>query len=139
MFTVDKLMDGFDEFMNAFSDEFESMNNHSQMKCDVYEKDGNYLMEVDLPGFDRNDISLTLNDGYLVIKAQRHDDHETKDDKGTLIRSERYYGELSRSFYVGDGVKEDDIKAKFENGVLKCIVPKVEKQQIVENQTICIE
>ena len=139
MFTVDKLMDGFDEFMNAFSDEFESMNNHSMMKCDVYEKDGYYLMEMDLPGYKKEDISLTLNDGYLTIKASNNQVDETKDDKGTLIRCERYCGSMSRSFYVGSGISEADIKAKYANGILCCIVPKVDSQKITSNQSIAIE
>lgn len=109
------------------------------MKTDVHEKDDCYEMDIDLPGFKKEDISLSLDDGYLSIAATKALDEEDTNAKGKLIRKERYSGSMQRSFYVGNYFTEDDVKAKFEHGVLKLSVPKKEAVQIPEKKTILIE
>ena len=89
------------------------------MKTDVQESDDSYLMEMDLPGFSKDDVKVSLKDGYLTIRAEKGLDEEQKDEKSSkYIRRERYAGACSRSFYVGEGVTEEDIKAEFKHGIL---------------------
>ena len=109
------------------------------MKTDIRDKDGNYELDIDLPGFKKEDISLTLDNGYLIVGAARTVNEEEKDDKGTLLRQERYSGAMQRSFYVGDGIDENDVKAKFEDGVLSLSFPKEKEPEIPEKKTIMIE
>ena len=109
------------------------------MKTDVHEKDDQYEVDIDLPGFKKDEISLDLENGYLTVNAAKALDKEEKDDKGKLIRQERYSGSMTRSFYVGENVTEEDIKAKFEDGVLKLNVPKKDAPKLPEKKTICIE
>ena len=108
------------------------------MKTDVHEDDGGYEVDIDLPGFKKDEIKLTLEDGYLSVSAAKGVDKEKKDRKGRLIRQERYSGAMQRSFYVGDELKEEDVKAKFEDGVLKLEVPKKEPEKLPQNHTIAI-
>ncbi len=96
------------------------------MRTDVNETDENYELEVDLPGFKKDEINVKLEDGYMTISASKGLDKEKKDKHGKIIRQERYAGAMSRSFYVGEGVKTEDVKAKFEDGVLKLDIPKKE-------------
>ena len=104
-----------DLFDTVFDDMFTSpifnARNDMVMKTDITEKDGNYMLDMELPGCRKEDIHLELNDGYLNVSASRNTNKEEKDDKGNLIRQERYSGSFSRSFYVGENVKEEDIKA----------------------------
>ena len=110
------------------------------MKTDVKEKDGNYEVAIDLPGFKKEDVTGEVKDGYLIIKASTKNSKDEKDAKGKYIRKERYEGSCNRSFYVGDAITQDDIKAKFEDGVLKISVPKKEaKPQVEEKKFIAIE
>ena len=105
------------------------------MKTDIKEKKDGYELEIDLPGFKKDEITAELKDGYLTVSAAKGLDEEEDDKKtGRYIRRERYAGSMSRSFYVGDAVTEEDIKAKFENGTLKMLVPKKEEQKAVENK-----
>ena len=108
------------------------------MKTDVHEDEGGYEVDIDLPGFKKDEIKLTLEDGYLSVSASKGVDKEKKDRKGRLIRQERYSGAMQRSFYVGDELKEEDVKAKFEDGVLKLEVPKKEPEKLPQNHTIAI-
>lgn len=108
------------------------------MRTDVTEHEDRFELAVDLPGFNKDDINLTLENGYLSISATREDSNEEKDDEGKLIRRERFCGTMQRSFYVGDVLTEEDISAKFENGVLDLTVPKKEKR-LPEKKTILIE
>lgn len=108
------------------------------MRTDVHENEDGYEVDIDLPGFKKDEITLSLEDGYLSVSAAKGLDKEKKDRKGKLIRQERYAGSMQRSFYVGEGIKEDDVKAKFENGVLKLNLPKAEQQKLPENHTIAI-
>ncbi|MGN0306862.1 MAG: Hsp20/alpha crystallin family protein, partial [Lachnospiraceae bacterium] len=94
---------------------------------------------IELPGFNKEDISAELKDGYLTIKAQTDESNDQKDKEGRYIRRERYYGSCSRSFYVGDRITQEDIKAKFENGILKLHVPKKEREAVEEKSYIAIE
>ena len=109
------------------------------MKTDVKEHDDKFEVAIDLPGFKKDEIQLELQNGYLSISASKGVDKEEKDKKGKLIRQERYSGAMQRSFYVGKGITEEDIKAKFEDGVLKLDVPKKEAPKVPEKKTIMIE
>ena len=102
------------------------------MKTDIHDKDGNYMIEMELPGYAKEDIKADLKDGYLTISATHNETKEEKDAKGNCIRKERYTGSCNRSFYVGDQVTQDDIKAAFKDGVLSLQVPK--EIQKVEDQ-----
>ena len=108
------------------------------MKTDVHEHEDQYEVDIDLPGFKKDEIHLGLENGYLTVGASKGVDKEEKSKKGKLIRQERYAGSMQRSFYVGDGLTEEDIKAKFEDGVLKLIVPK-KAPALPEKKTIMIE
>ena len=109
------------------------------MKTDVHEHDDHYEMDIDLPGFKKEEIQLQLENGYLTVQAAKGLESEEKDQKkGRIIRQERYSGTMQRSFYVGDQVTEEDIKAKFEHGVLSLNIPKKEAQ-IPAKKTIMIE
>lgn len=110
------------------------------MKTDVREKDGSYELTVELPGFKKEDLSISLENGYLKIQASANQDKEEKDSNGRLIRRERYSGSMARSFYIGEQVKEEDVHARFEDGVLKLTVPDMQqKKAIAERKTIDIE
>ncbi|MBQ4427118.1 MAG: Hsp20/alpha crystallin family protein [Oscillospiraceae bacterium] len=108
------------------------------MKTDVHEHEDGYEVDIDLPGFKKDEINLTLENGYLTVSASKGlDKDETR--KGKLIRQERYAGAMSRSFYVGDALTEEDVKAKFEDGVLKLDVPKKDAKKLPEKKIIMIE
>ena len=139
----------FDEF---FNDPFE-MNmmlprgrdplygKHSKnlMKTDVRETEGSYELDIDLPGFKKEDVNVELKNGYLTIAASKSLDKDEKDQKGRYIRQERYAGAMSRSFYVGEDVQPSEISAKFENGILQLSVPKAEQKRLPKTTTIAIE
>jgi HSP20 family molecular chaperone IbpA len=109
------------------------------MKTDVRENEGNYELDIDLPGFKKDEISLTLDNGYLIVGAAKTVNEDEKDSKGKTLRQERYSGAMQRSFYVGDGIDENDVKAKFEDGVLSLCFPKEKEPEIPEKKTIMIE
>ena len=110
------------------------------MKTDVKETDNSYEVDIDLPGFKKDEIEAKLENGYLTISASKGLDKEEKNEKdGTYIRKERYSGAMSRSFYVGDELKQEDIKAKYEDGILKLSVPKSEPKKVESHKTIAIE
>ena len=112
----------------------------SIMKTDIKENEAGYDLAVELPGYKKEDLKLELKDGYLTINAEINHDNDEKDDKGNYIRRERYYGKSSRSFYVGEAVTEEDIKAKYEDGILNINVPKKEVKPVVdEARYIAIE
>src|SRR5699024_832295 len=130
--------DLFDDWMMDFS--FRGSRSTSMMKTDVKETDNSYELDMDMPGFDKGDIKAELKNGYLTISASSHKNNDEKDNDGRYIRRERYSGSCSRSFYVGGDVKQEDIKAKFENGIMKVTVPKKEEKPAVEeNKYISIE
>lgn len=108
------------------------------MKTDIRSKDGNYVLDIDLPGYKKEDISVSLYNGNLTITAAHNDSQEEKDAKGNIIRQERYSGSCSRTFYVGEGVKDSDIKASYENGILTLEVPSEQKKEQEEKKFIDI-
>ena len=108
------------------------------MKTDVRETDDTYELDVDLPGFKKDEISLDLRDGYVTISAEKGLDKDEENKKGRILRQERYAGSCSRSFYVGD-VKPEDIKAKYESGVLTVLVPKEDVHKSPVGTAIAIE
>ena len=136
----------FDEMMDSFNDEFFGKRNplygknaSRVMKTDIKEADGRYVIDIDLPGFKKDEIQAQISDGYLTISASKGLDKDQKDDKGRYIRRERYCGECSRSFYIGDGITEKDVSAKFEDGILKLSIPKKETKALPKPNQITIE
>ena len=109
------------------------------MKTDIKEKDGMYLLDIDLPGFEKENINAELNDGYLTISATRNTSEDKSDEESGYVYRERSCGSCSRSFYVGNSVKEEDIKAAYNNGTLSLTFPKEAPQQIEEKKYIAIE
>lgn len=111
-----------------FGDDFFKPEKSNLMKTDIKETEDSYILDIDLPGYKKEDIQVELNEGYLSIHA--HTSNEVKDEKkGKFVRRERFMGECSRSFYVGDDIKEDEIKANFKNGILNLEVPKVNPEE----------
>ncbi len=132
--------DFFEDFANSSYYRPNRIGSVPAMKADVQDLGDNYQIDLDLPGFRKEDLNAELKDGYLTIKATRQNSEEEKDEKSRYIRQERYSGHYQRSFYVGDDVAQEDIHAAFENGVLKLTVPKKDaKPQINESRTILIE
>ena len=144
----------FDDWMDfPFEKDFEkeffpSKNNplygkhaKNMMKTDVKELDDHFEVDIDLPGFKKDEVSAQLKDGYLTISASKGLDKDEKDKKtGKYIRQERYAGSMSRSFYVGEDISQDEIKAKYENGILQLTIPKKEEKPAVEEKSyIAIE
>ena len=109
------------------------------MKTDVKETDSSYEVDIDLPGFKKDEINAKLENGYLTISAAKGLDKDEKDKKGKYIRKERYAGAMSRSFYVGDAVTQEDIKAKYEDGILKLAIPKKDAKAVENKSYIAIE
>ena len=134
--------DDFDLFDDVFDNGFDvpMFNQEPVLKTDVVEKDGKHIMKTDLPGFAKNDVKVTLENGTLSIHASRHENKDEKDKKGKVMRRERRYGSYSRSFYVGNQVKDSDVKANYNNGVLTIELPaKEDKKEIPEKKYIAIE
>ena len=138
----------FDEFFEDFPmpREFRNIdrrlygkNAAREMKTDVHEHEDHYEVDIDLPGFKKDEITLSLENGYLTVNAAKGLDEEEKDKKGKLIRQERYAGSMQRTFYVGDGLTETDVSARFENGVLSLSLPKAEARKLPEKKVIMIE
>ena len=128
-------------FDNLFDDFFttDSQGTSSVMKTDIVEKDGNYELSIEMPGVKKEDIQMELKDGYLNVTASHNTNKEDKDKEGRIIRQERVSGSYSRSFYVGEGIHQEDVKASFDNGELKIVVPKEAPKQVEENKFIPIE
>ena len=127
-----------DMFDDMFTSPFFANRSDMDMKTDITEKDGSYMLDMELPGCKKEDIHLELNDGYLNVSASHNTSKDEKDDKGNVIRQERYSGTFSRSFYVGENVREEDIKASYDNGELKITFPKAQ-EKLPEKKTIMIE
>lgn len=129
--------DLFDEF---FDRPHAAHPHHELMKTDIKETDKDYEIEIDMPGVSKEGLKAELDNGYLTVSAETKNSKDVKDDNGRYIRRERYSGSFSRSFYVGEVVKEEDIKAKFENGTLKLTVPKkTAEPEIEQKKYIAIE
>ncbi len=136
----------FDEFFGDLDREMRradrrlyGKNAAREMKTDVHEHDDRFEVDIDLPGFKKDEITLELENGYLTVTAAKGLDKDENDKKGKLIRQERYAGTLQRSFYVGDTLTEADIAAKLEHGVLSLSIPKAEAKKLPEKKTIMIE
>lgn len=138
----------FDDFMDFPTvrqskddwNHFLTGNMNSYMKTDIKETSDHYELDIDMPGYDKDDVSAEIKDGYLTISANKTEDKDEKDDDGKYLRRERYVGSMSRSFYVGDDMTENDIKAAFKNGTLSVCVPKKEeKKEVPEKHVIAIE
>ena len=130
-------MRDFDLFDDMFRDPFFKGENKI-MKTDIKENENDYNIDIDLPGFDKEDIKIDIENGYLNVSAKKESNNCEKED-GRYVRRERYLGECSRSFYVGDSLTEEDIKATFKNGTLSLVVPKDDKKKIEEKKYIQIE
>ena len=138
----------FDEFfdddfpmipMRSIRNPLYGKNAKNLMKTDVRETDNTYELDIDLPGFKKDEVQLDLKDGYLTISAAKGLDKDQEDKKGKYIRQERYAGACSRSFFVGEGIEPRDVSAKFEDGILRVSLPKQVKRELPRNSTITIE
>ncbi len=119
----------FDLFDDFFRDDFfNGKEKNSLMKTDIREGENSFIVDVDLPGYNKEDIKIDVTNGYLTINAKTSNEVNDK-EKGKYVRRERFIGECSRSFYVGDDVKQDEIKASFKNGILSLEVPKVNEEE----------
>jgi HSP20 family molecular chaperone IbpA len=110
-----------------------------EMKTDVHEQEDHFEVDIDLPGFKKEELTLQLENGYLTVGAAKGLEEEKTTKKGRVVRQERWAGSMQRSFYVGEEIKEEDIAAKFENGVLSLTIPKKEEKKLPEKKTIQIE
>lgn len=120
------LDDVFDDFMFPRIKE----SDFGKMRCDIYEKDNVYYLEMDIPGFDRNDVNIEIDDNdYLTITAEKNNENTEEDENKNYIRKERSYGKYQRSFYVG-GIDKENIEAEFTNGILKVTMPKKEEEKL---------
>ena len=117
----------FDLFDDIFGDSFFKKED-KMMKTDIRETDNGYIIDVDLPGYKKENIKIDVTDGYLTISAKMTQKN-TEDNNGKYVRRERFFGECSRSFYVGEAVEDLDIKAKFQNGILSLEIPKIDERK----------
>lgn len=127
---------GLDIFNEVFNDPFFSEKENKIMKTDVKEKDGNYILEIDIPGYEKEDIQIELQDGYITVTATKNEEKEDKQAK--YLKRERFSGMCSRSYYAGDNVKEEDVKANFKNGILTITFPKEPEKRMEERKYIPI-
>ncbi len=131
--------DNFDLFDDIFTDPFFKRNDNKLMRTDIKEHDDNYVISVDLPGYDKENIKVDITDGYLTVSAKT-DSENNEDEKGKYVRRERYFGECSRSFYVGDDISVEDVDASFKNGTLIMEIPKMDsKKELPEKKYIEIK
>ena len=134
IFTKDLFDDFFEPRYHGYD------RNQALMRTDVKETKQGYELSMDLPGVKKEDLRAELNDGYLTISATSRHNNDEKDSEGKYIRRERYYGTFNRSFFVGENVTQDEIKARFENGILSLQIPKKEPaKQVDEKKYIAIE
>ena len=131
--------DDFDKEFNRMMRPLYGKHAQNMMKTDVRETDNSYELDIDLPGFKKDEIKVELDNGYLSISASKGLDKDEEKKDGKYIRRERYAGAMNRTFYVGDNLTQQDIQAKFEDGILKISVPKKDVQQIEQNKYIAIE
>ena len=130
----------FDLLDDIFEEPMFKMPHNDMMKTDIKEHKHSYELVVDLPGYDKDNIKMSIEDGYLTINAKSTHEVNEGNEESKFVRKERYYGECSRSFYVGDNVEDKDIKASYKNGVLDISIPKKEaKKELPEKKYIQIE
>lgn len=131
--------DNFDLFDDIFTDPFFKRNDNKLMRTDIKEHNDNYVISVDLPGYDKENIKVDITDGYLTVSAKT-DSENNEEEKGKYVRRERYFGECSRSFYVGDDISVEDVDASFKNGTLIMEIPKMDsKKELPEKKYIEIK
>ena len=135
----DFFRDPFDMMVPRGHDPLYGKHAKNMMKTDVRETDTTYELDIDLPGFKKEDVNVELKDGCLTINAAKSLDKDEQDEHGKYIRRERFAGSCSRSFYVGENVQPADISAKFEDGILKLSVPKEEPKKLSQSTAIAIE
>ena len=139
MMMIPRIKNEFDLLGEMFADPFFTEHESKIMKTDIKEKTDKYLIGIELPGYQKENIKIDVEDGYLTVHAEINSDNEEKEE-GKFVRRERYVGSCSRSFYIGNEVKSEDIKASFKNGILKIEVPKKEyKKELPEKKYIEIE
>ena len=129
MMMIPRKKDDFDIWGDMFRNPFFSNTEGEIMKTDIKEKGDKYEIDMDLPGYEKDNIKIEIDDGYLVVSANVDTNKEEK-EKGKFVRKERYVGSCSRSFYIGEDIENEDIKASFKNGTLRIEVPKKEEKQI---------
>lgn len=129
----------FEKTMFPAKDPLYGKHAKNMMKTDVRETDKTYELDIDLPGFKKDEINARLDNGYLTISAAKGLDKDEKDKEGKYIRQERYAGAMSRSFYVGEDITQEEIKAKYEDGILKLTIPKKDAKEIEKKNYISIE
>ena len=139
MMMIPRKRNEFDLFDDMFMDPFFERKESRLMKTDIREKGNNYIIDVDLPGYEKEDIDIEMENGYLKITAKTNKSVDESDKEEKYIHKERYYGECSRSFYVGENLKEEDIKASFKNGILSLTFPKEAPKQLEEKKKIQID
>lgn len=137
MMMIPRKRNDFNLFEDIFDDPFFERRETKLMRTDIKEKDSNYVIEVDLPGYEKEDIEIELEKGYLKVTAKVNNTETNEGEK--YIQKERFYGECSRSFYVGDNIKQEDIKAGFKNGILSLTVPKEQEKRVEEKKFIQID
>lgn len=136
----DNFADNFFDDMFRFPFDTVQKSRVPGMKVDVQEFDDKFLMDIELPGYTKENIKADLKDGYLTISANQEENRDEKDSEGRYIRRERYYGQCQRSFFVGKDITEEDIKANFKDGILALVIPKKEtKPSVEEKRYITIE
>ncbi len=134
----DDLFDDFNDFNNV-DHKLYGKHANKEMLTNVKEHEDHYDVEIDLPGFKKEEINIELNNGYLTVSAAKGIEENNNNSHGKLIRQEKYYGSMSRSFYIGENIEAKDISAKHENGVLIISVPKVDETKQIESNHIMIE
>ena len=133
------LVNNSDLFDYLFSDPVfntNTVNTTNRMCTDIKENENGYELSMEVPGYNKEDLKLELKEGYLTISAQHNTQNDKKDNDGRIIRQERYYGNCKRSFYVGEQIEKQDIKAKYDKGILNIFVPKKEVKKIEDKQVI---
>ena len=139
MLTPKLFSDYFFDDLNEMDHKLYGKHSNKEMLTDIKEHDDHYDIEVDLPGFHKDQINISLENGYLTVSAHKSIDENDTTSSGTLIRQEKTYGTLSRSFYVGEGINQEDIHAKYENGILALTIPKVDAKEVASKNCIAIE
>ena len=134
MMMIPRRKNEFDLFDEMFNDPFFTRGENKLMKTDIKEKGDKYLLEVDLPGYEKENIKIEIDDGYLTVHASMNKNVDESDKDSKYVHKERYIGECSRSFYVGEEINEEDIKASFKNGTLKIELPKKDQKKIEDSK-----
>ena len=125
------------KFENSLFDDFFKSNNSASMKTDIVETDNQYILKMELAGYSKENVKLSLDDGYLTVEASNSSEHNEENNK--VVHRERFYGSQSRSFYVGNDIRVEDVKAKFDNGILELTVPSERPKEIENSHHIAIE